>query len=256
MVENPIEGSRLMTSDGVELATRSWSCNGEPRAIVIVVHGLSSGKDDPHVVGQAERIRARSLDVLSYDARGHGESGGLCTLGDLERNDVAAAVNFARSCSTRVALVGASMGAVAAIAYAATDPDLAGVVVVSSPADWRIPFRIRALFLVILARTKLGRFVAERHSHVRIYPEWNPSEPPRSVAKRVAGAVPLAIVHGRNDHLIPFRFSLGVSKTDVPDAHAVVVPGMGHAFDPVGYGSICDALEWVLNAGSREFIGE
>jgi uncharacterized protein len=256
MVTSPVEGSRLMTSDGVELATRSWSCDGEPRAIVILVHGLSSTKDHPHVVGLAERLRARSLDVLSYDARGHGESGGLCTLGDSERNDVAAAVAFARSRHSRVALVGASMGAVAAMAYAASDPDLAGVVVVSSPADWRIPFRIRAVLLVILARTKLGRFVAERHSHVRIYPEWNPSEPPRSVAKRVATSVPLAIVHGRNDHLIPFRFSLGVSNTEVPDAHAIVVPGMGHAFDPVGYGPICDALEWVLNASSREVIGE
>src|SRR6202020_1729195 len=157
----------MLTRDGVELATRSWLLNGEPRAIVILVHGLSSTKDHPHVVGLAERLRARSLDVLSYDARGHGESGGLSTLGDLERNDVAAAVSFARTRQSRVALVGASMGAVAAIAYAASDPDLAGVVVVSSPADWRIPFRVRAVLLVILARTKLGRFVSERHSHVR-----------------------------------------------------------------------------------------
>jgi uncharacterized protein len=253
MSEVPIEGSRLRTSDGVELATRSWSFDGEPRAIVILVHGLSSTKDHPHVVALAECIRARSLDVLSYDARGHGESGGLCTLGDLERNDVAAAVIHARSSHSRVALVGASMGAVAALAYAATDPELAGVVVVSSPADWRIPFRIRALILFTLARTKLGRFFAERHTHVRIYPEWNPSEPPRSVAKRVVSTVPLAIVHGRNDHLIPFHFSLGVSKAEMPDAHAVIVPGMGHAFDPVGHEPICDALDWTLdNAASRE----
>jgi uncharacterized protein len=253
MSEMPSEGSRLLTSDGVELATRSWSFDGEPRAIVILVHGLSSTKDHPHVVGLAECIRARSLDVLSYDARGHGESGGLCTLGDLERNDIAAAVFHARSSHPRVALVGASMGAVAALAYAATDPELAEVVVVSSPADWRIPFRIRALVTFILARTKLGRFFAERHTHVRIYPEWNPTEPPRSVAKRVVSTVPLAIVHGRNDHLIPFHFSLGVSNTEMPDAHAVVVPGMGHAFDPVGHEPICDALDWALdNAASRE----
>jgi pimeloyl-ACP methyl ester carboxylesterase len=142
------------------------------------------------------------------------------------------------------------MGAIAVMAYAATDPELAGVVVVSSPADWRIPFRIRALITVILARTNLGRFVAERHTHVRIYPQWNPTEPPRSVAKRVASTVPLAIVHGRNDRLIPFNFSLGVSSSELPDAHAVVVPGMGHAFDPVGHESICDALEWALNSAA------
>jgi pimeloyl-ACP methyl ester carboxylesterase len=250
MSETPIDGSRLLTSDGVELATRSWSPDGEPRASVVLVHGLSSTKDHPHVVALAECLRARTLDVLSYDARGHGESGGLCTLGDLERNDVAAAVAHARLSHSRVALVGASMGAVATMGYAATDPELAGVVVVSSPADWRIPFRIRSLMTFILARTKLGRFFAERHTHVRIYPEWNPAEPPRSVVKRVLGAVPLAIVHGRNDRLIPFHFSLGVSTTDMPDAHAVVVPGMGHAFDPVGHEWICDALDWTLNNGA------
>ena len=248
MSERPVKDARLLTSDGVELATRFWPSQDEARAIVILVHGLSSSKDHPHVVALAERMRARSLDVLSYDARGHGESGGLCTLGDLERNDVAAAVAYARRSDRRVALVGASMGAIAVMAYAATDSELAGVVVVSSPADWRIPFRIRALVTVILARTHLGRFFAERHTHVRIYPEWNPTEPPRSVAKRVAGTVPLAIVHGRNDRLIPFHFSLGVSSAEMPDAHAVVVPGMGHAFDPVGHESICDALEWVLNS--------
>ena len=255
MSETPIDGARLLTSDGVDLATRSWSFEGEPRAIVVLVHGLSSTKDHPHVVGLAERIRDRSLDVLSYDARGHGESGGLCTLGDLERHDVAAAVAHARGSHARVALVGASMGAVATMAYAATDRELAGVVVVSSPADWRIPFRVRALMTFILARTKLGRSFAERHTHVRIYPEWNPAEPPRSVAKRVASAVPFAIVHGRNDRLIPFHFSLGVSSTEIPDAHAVVVPGMGHAFDPVGHESICDALDWTLNdAAPREVL--
>src|ERR1700728_2602003 len=103
MPEMPVEDSRLLTSDGVELATRFWPSHGEPRAIVILVHGLSSTKDHPHVVGLAERLRARSLDVLSYDARGHGESGGLCTLGDLERNDVAAAVAHARRSHSRVA---------------------------------------------------------------------------------------------------------------------------------------------------------
>ncbi len=192
---------------------------------------------------------------MSYDARGHGESGGLSTLGDLERKDVAAAVANAREHNPRVALVGASMGAIAALAYAESDPGLAGVVVVSSPADWRIPFRLRALLTVALARTKLGRLVAARHTHVRIHPVWNPAEPPRSVAQRVVGSVPLALVHGRRDRLIPFHFSLTVSITDMPGAHAVVVPGMGHAFDPTGHGAICDALEWVLAAGASEGPG-
>jgi uncharacterized protein len=252
MSEQYTRDSRLLTSDGVELAIRTWPFEGEPRAIVVLVHGLSSTKDHPHVVALAEMIRDRGFDVMSYDARGHGESGGYSTLGDLERHDVAAAVAAARNHHARVALVGASMGAIAALAYAATDPELAGVVVVSSPADWRIPFRLRALLTVAFARTRPGRLVAARHTHVRIHPVWNPTEPPRLVASRVVNAVPLAIVHGRRDRIIPFHFSLGVSPTELPSAHAVVVPGMGHAFDPVGHLAICDALDWVLNAGAPQ----
>jgi pimeloyl-ACP methyl ester carboxylesterase len=251
MSERPEVGSRLLTSDGVELATRSWLFDGEAGAVVVLVHGLSSTKDHPHVDALAAMIRDRAaVDVLSYDARGHGESGGFSTLGDLERNDVAAAVAAARTRHHRVALVGASMGAIATLAYAETDPDLAGAVVVSSPADWRIPFRLRALLTVALARTRPGRLLALRHTHVRITPTWNPTEPPRSVATRVLASVPLAIVHGRRDRLIPFNFSLTVSLTEVPGAHSVVVPGMGHAFDPVGHAAICDALDWVLDAGA------
>jgi uncharacterized protein len=250
MSEKPPWGSCLLTSDGVELATRSWLLDGEPRAIVVLVHGLSSTKDHPHIVALALKIRDRGVDVMSYDARGHGESGGFSTLGDLERNDVAAAVARARNRNPRVVLVGASMGAIAVLAYAETDPDLAGVVVVSSPADWRIPFRLRALLTVALIRTRPGRLFTARHTRVRIHPVWNPTEPPRSVAQRVVSAVPLAIVHGQRDRLIPFHFSLSVSITDMPDAHGVVVPGMGHAFDPAGHDTICGALDWVLSARS------
>jgi pimeloyl-ACP methyl ester carboxylesterase len=213
----------------------------------VLVHGLSSSKDHPHVVSLAAKIRGRGFDVISYDARGHGQSGGSSTLGFLERHDVAAAVSRARSRHSRIVLVGASMGAIAALAYAETDPQLAGIVVVSSPADWRMPLRLRALVTVALARTRPGRLFAKRHTHVRIHPVWNPPEPPRSVARRVVTAVPLAIVHGRRDRLIPFQSSLSVSVTDMPGAHAITVPAMGHAFDPRGHNAISDALEWVLS---------
>jgi alpha-beta hydrolase superfamily lysophospholipase len=248
MLEEPATQARLVTSDGVELVLRTWSSDRPPRALVVLVHGLSATKDHPHVVALAEMLLGHDVDVMSYDARGHGESGGLSTLGDLERHDVAAAVARARAIEPRVVLVGASMGAIAALAYAETDPDLAGVVVVSSPADWRIPFRLRALLMVALARTRPGRLVAARRTHVRIHPAWNPAEPPRTVVQRVLSAVPLAIVHGRRDRLIPFHFSLNVSVAEMPDAHAIVVPGMGHAFDPAGHDAIADAVEWVLSA--------
>ena len=65
-----------------------------------LVHGLTGSKDHPQVVALATKIRARGFDVISYDARGHGSSGGISTLGKI---------------------------------------------LVSSPANRRIPLRVRAL---------------------------------------------------------------------------------------------------------------
>ncbi len=247
MPEEPTMGPRLVTADGVELVTRTWLVDGDASAVVVLVHGLSASKDHPHVVALAEDIRHRGFDVIAYDARGHGESGGVSTLGDLERHDVAAAVAWGGTRNARVGVIGASMGAVAALNHAASDPTLHGVVVVSSPAEWRIPLRTRALLTAGLVRTAPGRWFAARHS-VRIHPEWNAPEPPRSLAERVTAR--LAIVHGQRDRLIPFRSSLSVTLASDATRHVVVVPGMGHAFDPKGHHAICEALSWVFDTAT------
>jgi pimeloyl-ACP methyl ester carboxylesterase len=249
MLEKPALSPRLLTSDGVELVTRTWLADGQARAVVVLVHGLSSTKDHPHVVALAEDIRGRGFDVMSYDARGHGGSGGVSTLGDLERHDVAAAVTWSRTRHASVALVGASMGASAVLQHAADDPRLSGIVVVSSPAEWRLPLRIRALLTTVLARTAPGRWFAARHGRVRIHPEWNAPEPPRLLAARVTSR--LAVVHGRRDPMIPVRSSLSLTLAGDPTRHVVVVPGMGHAFDPVGHHAVCEALTWVFDGAGE-----
>jgi uncharacterized protein len=236
---------RLRTSDGVDLATRTWLTDGDATAVVVLVHGMSASKDHPHVVALAENIHRRGFDVIAYDARGHGDSAGVSTLGDLERHDVAAAVTWSRARNTNVALVGASMGASAALQHAVSDPHLSGVVVVSSPAEWRLPLRLRALLTIALARTAPGRWFAARRSGVRIHYEWNAPEPPRSLAERVTSR--LAVVHGRRDRLIPLRSSLSLTMANDPTRHVVVVPGMGHAFDPAGHHAVCEALTWVFD---------
>ncbi len=39
------------------------------------------------------------------------------------------------------------------------------------------------------------------------------------------------------------------SKKD-PERELVIVPGMGHAFDPVGITPICDAVSRIIDKGS------
>jgi pimeloyl-ACP methyl ester carboxylesterase len=211
----------------------------------VLVHGFASGKDDRNVVGLAEQMLDRRLDVLSYDARGHGESGGVCTLGDLEARDVAAAVAQAQRPDTPIVLVGASMGGIAVLRHAAVSPNVTGLVVVSSPSEWRVPLRVRALVTAGLTRTKAGRWVAARRLRVRIHPVWSAAEPPRVLVSRVTS--PLAIVHGYRDRMIPPRAALEMHLEGERYRRLVLVPDMGHAFDPVGHAAIAEAVDWVLN---------
>jgi alpha-beta hydrolase superfamily lysophospholipase len=241
----------VLTSDGIELATREWSTERRVRAIVVLVHGFASSKDDRNVVGLADELVRLGFDVVSYDARGHGESGGVCTLGDLEAQDVAAAVAWAQRPGTPIVLVGASMGGIAVLRHAAVSADVTGLVVVSSPSEWRVPLRIRALVTAGLTRTKAGRWVAARRMRVRIHPVWSAAEPPRVLVSRVTS--PLAIVHGYRDRMIPHRAALELHLEGERYRRLVLVPDMGHAFDPLGHAAITEAVDWVLNlSGSSD----
>jgi pimeloyl-ACP methyl ester carboxylesterase len=141
-------------------------------------------------------------------------------------------------------IVGASLGGVAVLRYAGDHPELRGVVIVSSPAQWRIPLRVRALLTVGLVRTRLGRWVALRRMGVRISSAWTAAEPPQSLTDRVAS--PLAVVHGRRDALIPVRWGLELALRADARRYVVLAHDMGHAFDPQGHDAICAAVDWTL----------
>jgi uncharacterized protein len=235
----------LLTSDGIALAGLHWpSLRNPPVATVVLVHGLAARKDHPHIVVLAQRFQANGFEVVSYDARGHGTSGGTYTLGHLEHLDVEAAAEWAMGRGEPTILVGASLGGVAALRYAGEHRELAGVVIVSSPAEWRIPLRLRAVLTVALARTRLGRWIARRRMGVRISSGWTAAEPPQILTDRVIS--PLAVVHGRRDALIPVRWGLEFQLRADSRRYVVLAHDMGHAFDPKGHNAICAAADWTL----------
>jgi alpha-beta hydrolase superfamily lysophospholipase len=234
----------LRTSDGLVLSGQEWFVTGRPRAAVVLVHGFNASAACPHVGALAAALHDAALDVITYDARGHGSSGGESTLGDCEVHDVAAAVDHARARTPNVVLVGASMGAIAVLRYAVTDPALSGAIVVSCPAAWRLPRNVRGVFAAAMTRTKVGRRVTSRLSGVRVANRWTNPVPPVELAPRLA--VPVTYVHGTEDRFISLR-DAGELWDATPDPRRlVVVRGMGHAFEPLAIEPIHDAVEWSL----------
>jgi acylglycerol lipase len=60
--------------DGVRIHMRSWSPQGEPRAVVAICHGVNS--HGGQYGWTAEQLTARGFAVVAVDLRGRGKSDG------------------------------------------------------------------------------------------------------------------------------------------------------------------------------------
>lgn len=236
----------LATTDCVDLLIRRWTAE-KPRAVVVLVHGFAASTTDGALERQAEALVAARYHVFSYDSRGHGRSNGHCTLGDLERHDVAAAVSEARRDGLAVVLVGASMGAIAALRYAA-DPEaqIDGVVAVSAPATWRAPRSAQGILAAGLTQTRVGRAVALRLMAVHVAPGWTDPVPPAVLVEGIR--IPIAIVHGTKDRFIPARNGVELYRHCNQPRRLDVVPGMGHGYGVLAAAPVVAATDWTLAA--------
>jgi len=217
---------RLVTSDGVRLSTLMY---GVPDAEIAVVfgHGFTGSQHNRKVVAFAQHLASRGLAVYTADFRGHGESGGLSTLGNREVHDLDALVELARGRHATVVSIGSSMGAFVALRHAGLGGPVDAVIAISSPADGREPQLPRARLLRTFVRTERGRSLLDRYG-TRVDPVYVPvASPPLDLAAEIA-PVPVAIVHGGRDRYVP-----------VSDAHAlydrldeprllVILPRFGH----------------------------
>lgn len=127
---------QLRSADGVTLAATVYPVDGDAPAVVLV-HMFTRTKEDWRPF--AERLQASGMTALALDLRGHGASGGIPTPAPAMALDVQAAIGFlaGRSGVRGIAVVGASLGASAAIMAAAESPVVRGVALLSPASDYR-----------------------------------------------------------------------------------------------------------------------
>ena len=124
----------LKTKDKVNIAVNYYT-NGHEE-VVIVAPGWCMTKDSDAFVRISEMFAAH-YDVITFDFRGHGKSGGLYTFMAHEFMDMDTVVRFARKSGYRkIHLVGFSLGAGVAVIYAAKSIFIDKVIAISVPADF------------------------------------------------------------------------------------------------------------------------
>lgn len=244
---------RLRARDGLRLAARwlptqdadaEWTA--DPHEAILLLHGYS-GSIAPDLVEYAPFLR-RTAGVLGLDFRGHGGSDdGPSTFGLLETEDIAGALAwFGERGITRVAMLGTSMGGIAAIAavavlgdgsLAAADgdptaprgvdlaprPAIVGVVADSTAPELEIPVGTRV-------RGPAGRFVAGRlfDGAARVLG----ADPRATEPSRVIGlleTVPLLLIHGEADTTVPIAEGRRLAALAGPASEHWIIPGAGHS---------------------------
>jgi uncharacterized protein len=238
----------LLTRDGVRLRVRRSSHHAGADAVVVIAHGFTAGRDHPDVRALADQLFAAGLDVVTYDARGHGQSEGECGVGSAEHHDVGCVVAHVAGANAPAVLVGVSMGAIAVVSHLANvqgdDRSVVGAVLVSAPARWRVRASALSLLNFVLTRNALGRWAAGKWLGVRIRPDWWLGETPESAISRIR--VPVAVVHGTNDRLLAPSHARQLHGSGATANRLQLVEGMGHGLDRYGQRAVLEAVDWLL----------
>jgi pimeloyl-ACP methyl ester carboxylesterase len=209
----------VFSSGGERLEGWLFRGDGERGPLVVYLHGIADNRQSG--VGIAERLLPRGYDVLTFDARAHGRSGGgACTYGYHERHDVGRALDAIAA--PRAILVGHSLGAAVALQAAAVDPRIAGVVAASAFSDLPTVVRERARWLLLP-----GPFVEAALARAGEAASFPPGEAsPLALAARIVA--PVLLLHGAADRRTPPSHSEKIHAALRGPRRLVLLPGVGH----------------------------
>ncbi|MFN3003897.1 alpha/beta hydrolase [Mycolicibacterium wolinskyi] len=261
---------------GVRIVYDVWTPDVEPRGVVVLSHGYAEHAGRYHHV--AQRFGAAGLIVYALDHRGHGRSGGKRVyLRDMSEfvGDFRTLVGIAAAehPALKRIVLGHSMGGGIVFAYGVEYPDEYAAMVLSGPAvhaqDGLSPVLVVAAKVLGkiapgLPVEKLDADAVSRDPEVVAAYKADPlvyqGRLPAGIARALIGVgqtmpqrasalgVPLLVVHGEKDRLIPVAGSrLLVECVAVEDVHLKVYPGLFHEVfnEPEKAVVLDDVTSWI-----------
>ena len=215
-----------------DVTLRGWYISGqEEKPTLIFVHGIGSVRSGDRAVDLASRLVGNGYNVLMFDLRGHGSSGGdQVSGGYFEQWDVLGAYDFLAGRGVppgRIGLLGFSMGAATAVLAAAREPGI-GALVADSPY------------------AKASDMIAHQAARKTVFPRWfTPIFVPSAVLMANwfygidLGSVvpedavadlpyPILVIHGTGDSRIPYQQGQRVQQSAPAGSSIWLVPDADH----------------------------
>ena len=127
----PVSGT-LYTSDNIPISYDHYKRGFD--SVVIVCPGFFNSKKGRWMLKTVDMLSS-DFDVIIFDFRGHGKSGGKYTWSAKEKADVDTVVNYAKSSGyKKIGILAYSLGAGAAVNDAAARNDIKSMVLISCPS--------------------------------------------------------------------------------------------------------------------------
>ncbi len=205
-----------------------WIPAAAARGTIVLAAGYAENRLAASVPGLAvaAALHAASYNVLMFDFRGSGRSGGsLVTVGGLEQRDVEGAVDFVRRRSSLpVGVLGWSMGASTALLAAEHDPEIAAVVADSPFSDLSTYLRG---YLPIWTHLPAFPFTPLFFWLIPPIIGVHPQQADPLAAMATLASRPVLLIAGTADTTIPESNAKQLEAAD-PRAQLWVVPGAAH----------------------------
>ncbi|RYD32929.1 MAG: alpha/beta fold hydrolase [Verrucomicrobiaceae bacterium] len=201
----------------------------EPRGTVILLHGMSTRKEN--MLPVAERFAAAGFRCILYDSRGHGDSSGVhVTYGTYETEDLRRVLLEAKKMAGLrglgpVGLFGYSLGGAVALQAQPGLPEVKAVCSVSAFAE---------LSPVVSGQAEnLWNGIASRLLPVVRFETWlQAGFDPFSVSPLASAAqvtCPVLLVHGLKDNLVPVQQARNLAAALGPHCRdTILVPAGTH----------------------------
>jgi len=197
--------------------------------VIIMIHGADGNRADPSIgmLEIAAGLVGHGYNVLMFDLRGHGESGGNRTsAGFYEKRDLLGAVGFVKGRGfEQIGVLGFSAGAATSLMGTAESDDIDAVVADSSFADLKDMMEPE-----FSKRTKFPKFfLSPLLFMVKIMygVDFNAVKPVESIPG--IEPRPILIIHGELDETVPLEHAYRLrDASQSPESQLWVVPKAGH----------------------------
>lgn len=215
----------VIRSDGIDLAGRLFRPAGPPAGALLVCHGAGSRKENHELMG--EQAAAAGLAAMTFDFRGHGESGGVLDPGAWRDAAAAGERLLAESGAPWLAARGASMGGCMLLLAARARPGLFRALVLLCPADG--PSLLAGLDELASGPAGVdggppGREYSARFDAATLRPFLECLD----LVAAARGLPRVLLAHARDDDAVPFAHSERLAAVLAPPTEFIRLDAGGH----------------------------